>query len=374
NSTGDTLFDRATLAAASVALQQSTHVRVYPRTRLPTIYGLMGIMNRDTTLSFELAQEVAERDHVRCVLGIFLSRTINVYRVVARLADVDQHRVIAELSDSSRSADGVLRALDDVLTRVRQSLGESRRDVAARRVPLPLVTTASLEALRSYADGAAAWERSDYKTAREHWERAVDLDTGFAMALGALGKWNYYTHDREAGERYFAAALSRSNRLTEWEQLTLRINRAFARGNTDSSLVLSRLRAERFPSVYSWYDLGTALMRANRDEEAIEALRRALRFDSLNVNTWINIATSTSKLKRDEPARLAYREAERIDPTVLYRNNVNNEYGRVLVDLGRVAEAESAFKRMATAPRIEDRALGLRSLAFLAFWRGRVQE
>ena len=88
NTTGDTLLDRGILSAASIALQQSAHLRLYSRARLPAVYERMRITNRDTALTFELAQEVAERDRVRFVLGLQLDRTELGYRVTARLADV----------------------------------------------------------------------------------------------------------------------------------------------------------------------------------------------------------------------------------------------------------------------------------------------
>ncbi|MGE5100399.1 MAG: hypothetical protein ACM3SX_10475, partial [Deltaproteobacteria bacterium] len=191
---------------------------------------------------------------------------------------------------------------------------------------------------------------------------------------GSLGTWYYYTHDREAGERFYTAAFAHSSRLADWEQLDLRATRALYRGNTDSSLSLARMRAARFPGADTWTALGTALMRADHDSEAIDAFERGLRLDSLRVFAWINLATSNAKLRRYEQSRLAYTRAERVDSSVLYQNNFNNEYGRALVHLDRLADAESAFRRMANGPRIENRALGLRSLALLDFWRGRVDD
>ena len=72
----------------TVALQQSSHLRLYPRARLPGIYRLMQLPNTDTALTFALARQVAHRDHVRFVLGVEIARADDRYRIVARLADV----------------------------------------------------------------------------------------------------------------------------------------------------------------------------------------------------------------------------------------------------------------------------------------------
>ena len=374
NSTGDTIFDRSLMTAASIALRQSPFIRLYPRSRLPQLYAMMRIEHLDTALTFSLAQAVAERAGVRWALGLSLARHGDDIVVHSELADVAGHRRLA--SDSTRPVPrtDVIPALDELLFRVRRSLGESRGDLTAHRASLPLVTTASIEALHSLADGSAAWDKADYQRARELWERAVDLDTTFAMALGALGGWHYYMHDRERGEQYYQQALAHADRLTERELLGLRIGRAQNRGSIDSAIALSRQLTERFPSGTSWYDVGVYLLRANRDSEAIVAFKRSLALDSLRANAWINVATSSAKLGRLADAVENYRRAERVDSTALYRGNINNEYGTALVALGRLAEAETVFRRMASEPRIDDRALGLRSLAFLAFWRGNARD
>jgi len=374
NSTGDTLFDQALLAAATVALQQSGRVRLYSRSRLATIYQLMNVAEHGTVLDYELAKDVAERDHVRWVLGLSVSQSTGGYHIGARVADVQQRLEVADVAVAAPMREDVIRTLDEVLVRVRRKLAESRWDVRARHTALPLVTTASLEALRSYAEGSVAWSSLHYDRAGELWLRAVDLDTGFAMAYGSLGNWYYYHHDRAKGEHYYEEALKRSARLTDWERLKLLDGQASYRGNADSSLALSRIIADRFPSNASWYSYGVSLMRLGRREDAMAAFRRALRFDSLHVNSWINLATSAKGLRRFEEAIRFYEKAGSIDSTVLYSANINGEYGGALVMAGRTSEAEVTFRRMVAADRIADRMLGLRSLGWLALWQGRLYE
>ena len=374
NQTGDTLFDQSMLTAASVALDQSGRVRLYPRARLPIVYQTMNLAAHGTTLDYDLARDVAERDHVRWVLGLSISRSADGYRVGAKVADVQRHVEVADLASSAITKGDVIDALDDVLLQVRRALGESRWDSRGRHAPLPLVTTASLEALRSYSEGSAAWNDKRYDQARELWLRALDLDTGFAMAYGALGNWHYYHHDRTKGEFYYNEALKRSRRLTEWERLRLLDGQVSYRGNKDSSAALSRIIAERFPSARSWYSYGTSLMQLGRHEEAMASFHRALGFDSMHVNSWINLATSSKGLRRYDDAVRFYERAGQIDSTTLYASNINGEYGGALVHAGRPADAEKAFRRMVAGDAIADRMLGLRSLGWLALWQGRLYE
>ncbi|MGQ0538370.1 MAG: hypothetical protein ACT4R6_05435 [Gemmatimonadaceae bacterium] len=372
NETGDTLFDQGILTAASVALQQSGHLRLYPRTRLPAVYQRMQIANRDTALSYELAQEVAQRDNVRFALGLRLFRDAGGYRITARLADVVLGEEVSENSEAAERESDVIAALGRVLLSVRQRLGETRAEIRERQAPLPLVTTASIEALRSFAEGRVAWRDGQFPVAHELWRRAVDLDTGFASALGALGGWHYHHHNREEGDRYYAEALRRSARLTEWERLHLLAGLAGYRGNQDSSLALSKVIATRFPNVDTWYGYGTHLMQSGRDEEAIKALQTGLTFDSLHVNSYINLATAAKGLKRYEDALRNYRKASELDSATMYRNNINHEWGGTYVLLGRIQEAERVYQGMLGSARLQDRALGMRSMGYLALWQGQL--
>ncbi|HJU89237.1 MAG TPA: tetratricopeptide repeat protein [Gemmatimonadaceae bacterium] len=376
NETGDSIFHTGLYSAATIGLQQSGHLRLYPRSRVPEIYRLMQIKNADTALTFELAQEVAERDGVRFVLGLRIDRDGDGYRVSSQLADVVRHRVLGS-SAFAESKGGVISALDRVLLTVRRQLGESRRELATKGQPLPLVTTASLEALRSYGEGADAWDRGDYRVAEEAWRRAIDLDSGFATAYGALGKFHYYHHQREEGARYYREALKRADRLTEHERLRIDEAWAWTRGDLDSAVTVSKVIAERYPSGASWSNYGTRLMQAQRNAEAEAPLRKALTYDSTSLwvsATYINIATVLSRLDRFEEAVQAFKKAEEVDSTALYKNNINHEYGMTLVRAGRLAEAESAYRKMSRGPSVFGRASGFRSLGYLSYWRGRLDE
>ena len=374
NETGDTVFDASIARAATVALQQSRRVHLYPRSRLLATYRLMQIGNPDTALTFELAQDVAQRDRIRFVLGLRVARAGEGYRVTAQLADVSSTVHLTTTDAHARIKGDVVAALDEALRATRRQMGESRADVNEQAIPLPRVTTSSMEALRSFAEGSAAWSKGDVALARELWRRAVDIDTGFAMAYGALGASFYYDHQRSEGEQYYGEALKRVDRLSDREHLQLESSLLKYRGSLDSAVVVSRMLATRYPDAVTWYNHGTSLMQAHRDTEAMTALRTALRYDSTHVNSYINLATSARAINQFDQALAFYARAGQLDSAVLYGNNVNGEWGGTLALRGRFAEADSAFRRMSRGARISDRALGFRSLGYLALWRGRPDE
>jgi len=368
NATGDTIFDAGLTTAAIVALEQSGHFALLPRSRVRDALSRAGIPGPDSLLTLDRAREAAAREGVRFVIAPRIATEAGGYRLSAVVLDAFTDRLVKEASTVAESRAGVLPALDRVLREVRATLGERASAGQERNEPLPMVTTPSLEALRSYALGARAWREGDYDLAEEFWHRAVDQDTGFAMAYHSIGRSKALMHDRDSATYYFTRAFARSSRLTEWERLRLEESWATDRGDGDSAVRISRTIAERFPSGVSWYNYGTTLMQSNRCEEAVPAFERALALDSLSYHSHINLATCA----RRNNAALAlrhYEHAAAINPAYL-NGNAGYELGGVLAQLGLVDSAARHFGRMAALPGLYDRTLAHRGLAFLALERG----
>jgi tetratricopeptide (TPR) repeat protein len=99
-------------------------------------------------------------------------------------------------------------------------------------------------------------------------------------------------------------------------------------------------------------------------------LRKALALDSLFTNGHVNLATCLQIEGEVEAALGSYAAAGRSDSLALFRANLNHEWGVALVRAGKLAEAEAAYTRMAETGPAFNRARGLRSLAWLAMYRG----
>jgi Tfp pilus assembly protein PilF len=295
-------------------------------------------------------------------------------RLTGTLADATSQSIIATSEATAETKAGTLNGLDRVLQDIRAALGEGRTERWTNTVRLPAATTSSIEALRSYAIGGAAWSAGNFRVARELWQRALDLDTGFALAMGGLGAFHYYHHNRETGKRFYEEALRRVNRLTEWERLRISEGYAGALGDTARSFAIQRELISKYPSAVSWYNYGTALMLGNRDQEAISALREALRFDSTFASIYINLATASKNLHKDDDALRFYDRAARLDSVILRRGNLANEYGSLLVGTGRFMDAEQHYRLVVSRTNLFDRIIGFRGLGYLALRRGRLDE
>lgn len=363
----------AVASAALISLRESGRILVISRDQVQATLRRMGRAGADSALDLQLAREVAERENLDAILGLVVDSGPAGFTVAGQLVDPVTGAPMTEAEGQADTPDGAIAALDGVIAALRRGAGESRRAVAARR-RLPASTTGSLEALRAYADGRAAWRLLDARGARLHWARAVDLDSNFAMALLALSDWHYWSNDRANGEAYLARARALGDRLTDRERLALEATVAQRLGTPEEAVARLALLATTYPDRDTWSNLAAVLMRQQRCAEAIPAGRRALAFDTLFAVPWITIATCHQYLDQPDSALAAYAMAEVSQPGVLYQGSLNQEWGRAWVQSGNLAAADSVFRRMAAQGDPGNRAFGIRSLGFMAMRRGEYRD
>src|SRR2546427_12596279 len=92
--------------------------------------------------------------------------------------------------------------------KLRERIGESLKSIRAAP-PLEQVTTASLDALRRYSEGARAEQEGAWERAAASYRDASAPETGFATAFSRLAGMLY---DVRACDTAFAAAMTEACR------------------------------------------------------------------------------------------------------------------------------------------------------------------
>ena len=371
NLTGDAVFDRSLRVALDVAIAQSRYVNVLPVTRLQEALRRMKRAPTDK-LDEALASEVALREQVKAVLACTIASVGDRYALTAKIVDPQTRAAVRTESVQARNKDAVLPALDELATRVRQNLGESLASVSTQQVALPRATTASLEALRLYADSLRPQAPG---VEFDLLQQAIKVDPDFAMAHAQLGHAYYLMADqsqRRLGEEHFKRALSLFDRLSQRERLWITALAEESRGNRDASVAAYRTYLASYPDdAAAWFRIGWSyLAGVHQPELAVEAFTRAIALNPSNANTLVNLATAYSGLGKNREAVEKYNEAFALDPSLRTAVFINHEYGFTLVRAGDLDGAAENFKRMLTMDRPADRARGRRSLALLEMYRG----
>jgi eukaryotic-like serine/threonine-protein kinase len=374
NQTGETVFDNALATAFTIGLRQSTHANVVPRARIDEALGRM--QRKDAPRIDEaLGREIAVRESVRGLIAPGISRVGQQYLVFAKLVDPQSGAEVRSYGERASDADDILNALSRIGDALRRDLGESLESIRQDSRPLPKVTTASLAALQSFADGGELWRKARYKEAVVHYQRAIDHDPDFAMAHAAIGGAlaSFVFNETARGKQHLDRAMALADRTTEREHMFLQVTYQATLGNRMDAANSYRAYLYRFPDDYRVrYNFGGLLREVRLFDEAVTEYDEVLRLSPNNASVFINLATSHAGAGRTEEALVAYDKAFALEPTWKAGGNLNHEYGFALVQAGRPGDAGTVFGMK--LPSREERPGGLRSLALLDLYRGKYRD
>ena len=371
NQTGDPRFDDALLTAFAVSIEQSRFVNVFPRSRLESVLKRMGRTGTERT-TVPLAREVCTRENIRALIANTITRTGQEFEMTAELIDPGTGATVRSYKERSYGEDHILDALDSIASRVRADLGESLNEIHKADQPLPQVTTASLTALKEYAEASSLWKHTKYDDAVTLFKAAIEIDPKFAMAHAALGRayTSYIYYQTDLGRKEYETALALPSRLTERERMVIETHEALDLNRVEDADRLYRSYLATYPEDWSMLrDYANLLRRHGNEAEAIEQHKRILAIAPDDAHTWIEMATAYLGLENFSAAVPAYAHAFQIEPDYLTAGSINREYGKALVGNGEEQKAVSVFSDLLEKPGA--RADGLTSLALLDLYHGR---
>ncbi len=369
---GEGALARALKLALTVGVQESGYVNVFSR---PQIAGVLQQMQRpyDTAIDQEIGREICQRAGVKGLVAPEVTKVGDGYLLTVGLIEPASGVAVESFSARADDEDGLLDALETVMQRLRRAVGESLFAVRSSDKRLAQVTTASLEALKSYSEGIHLWNSGEYQQAVAHHEKAIELDPDFASAYAALGSAyaSYIFNSRDKARENFEAALERLDRVGDREINFIQAQYAGFLDRTDEEIEFLKAHLASYPDdVGSYLNLGSSYRDLGDYTRAIEAYREALRIAPRAASAMINIATCMTSEGDLEEAVEFYRAAFEIQPGWLSSGNLNHEYGMALAQLGRYQDAGDVFRLRLDQPDSNDRGFAKRSLGQLALYQG----
>jgi tetratricopeptide (TPR) repeat protein len=218
-------------------------------------------------------------------------------QVTAALYDTGDRAVIEEAS-----AEGVdpFALVDDVATQLLAGVegpGARVRQIAG-------VTTASYPAFRAYLEGEAAFRTFEFLPALESFQRAVELDSLFAMAYYRLSVAAEWLTRPEVARAAAEAAYRNASRLSERDRQLLEAFLAWRRGEHGEAERLYRAILADYPTdVEAWFQLGEVLHHANPLHgrplvEAREAFETVLSYEPRDMAALVHLVRTAAIEKR----------------------------------------------------------------------------
>ncbi len=148
-------------------------------------------------------------------------------------------------------------------------------------------TTTSFEALKHYLDAEAALRRAEYQTAFDEAEKAIAIDSTFALALYAKASAMGWFGDQKESIPVMRAAARHSDGLNQRAQDLIRASIAFDEGRPDDAeRIYRRMIAERPNDLEAIGELAETLghydYREYRMRETLRLMEDLTRFDPDN--------------------------------------------------------------------------------------------
>jgi putative peptide modification system cyclase len=223
NLAGDARLDDSLEQAFRISLEQSRYVNVLSDLKVRETLQRMQ-RKPDAQVDRILGAEIALRDGARALLLPTVAEVGGRLRVSVEVVDPrTQTTVYAAMADG-KGIDSALASIDEVTDQLRNQLGEAMESVQQTSVPLPNVSTPSLDALKAYA-----LARNVMDTARDRpavlglYQRALQLDPQFALAHAGIAATHASFGEVAAAKEQWRKALALPDRLSSQEKLRIEL-------------------------------------------------------------------------------------------------------------------------------------------------------
>lgn len=224
NQTGDKSFDYLQKAIPNLlitSLEQSNYFHV---TTWQRMFDLLKQIGHDSieTIDEELGFELCRMEGIATiVLGSFI-KAGEQFATDVKVLDVASKRLLKSASSQGEGVGSILQNQIDELSRdIAQGVGLSERKIAITQKLVAEVTTNSMEAYQHYIMGITELGHSNHEDAKVSLEKAVQLDSTFAIAQWYLGLANNFLRDEKGAQEAFEKAKALSYKAPNKERLLI---------------------------------------------------------------------------------------------------------------------------------------------------------
>jgi len=246
NRTADSTLAETVTELTRIDLAQSPIISILEPSQVGIVLERMR-RPRDTTLTPDLAREVAEREGIKAYITGEIAPVGEGFVLAARIISTETGEAIVSGRETADDASGLITAVDNLSAHLRERIGESLRSVRADE-PLEAVTTSSIDALRMYAQSRRAGDRNDYERAITLLEEAIAADSLFAAAYRALGIYFANIGQAWRADTPLTRAYELRERLTEHERyLATAAYQTYVNDDRQSAIEAYQTLLEKYP-------------------------------------------------------------------------------------------------------------------------------
>jgi len=211
---------------------------------------------------------------------------------------------------------------------------------AAEAVEIP-ITTASEEARAVFLEGRVLSDNLRTDEAREHFDKAIELDPDFAQAY--LYRSFAFTSNEDL-KSHLKQAVALADNVSEGEQLLIKQSKAFnLDNNLGEWLELRRQLAQKYPGDKRARNLlGVAYFSRDEDAKAIAEFEAAVALDKNFPPPYNQLGYAYREIREYEKAEQAFKDYISLIP---YDPNPYDSMADLYVKMGRFEEAIENYQK-----------------------------
>ncbi len=284
NRTGDSQYDYLREAIPNLlitSLEQSKYLSVVSWERMRDLLAQSGRDARGL-IDQDVGFEVCRLDGIdTIVLGSF-ARADEVFVTDVKVLDVHSKQLLKSVSVKGEGVGSILaNQIDELGREISRGVGLSERSIAAYDRPVAEVTTRSMDAYHFFLEGREEYYNRYPVDARRSLEKAVELDSTFALAWLYLGRAHRNLRDYNSSNRAYVKARELSTSAPEKDRLYIDAMCALVIENDDRKHheLLSEL-VRRYPKEkLAHFQMALHYRIQGKHEEAMESFQEALALD-----------------------------------------------------------------------------------------------
>lgn len=315
NTTGDTAFDDTLKQALAVQLGQSPFLNIFSEERVRQQLKYMNLAP-DAPINRDVAKAICARQNIKAMLLGTVSAVGSRYVVVIEAVNSETGDMIASEHFEVQGKEQVLKELGPAASRLREKLGESLGSIKAFDAPIENVTTSSWDALRQYSLGMKLHSRADYNGAIPFYQRAIQIDSSFAIAHARLASCLNATKQLEFSRAEFFKAYQLRDRVSERELFFITSNYY---GGVTGEWDLQIQELEKWKTTYprDWDPLNLLAYRytiTGPFELAVTEGNKAIELNPNDTRAYVNVGVAFIKLNKFDDAKNVLLKAGQLSP------------------------------------------------------------
>jgi serine/threonine protein kinase/tetratricopeptide (TPR) repeat protein len=322
NTTGDSVFDGTLKQALAVQLEQSPYLNIVPDETVRKALQFMGKSGNER-VSGSVAREICERQNIKAMLAGSITTIGSTYVVALDAVNCRTGDSLAREQITASSKEAVLPAVGKAASGLRGKLGESLASIQKFDAPVTEATTASLDALKSYAAAEEARNQGSEVEVIPLLQRATELDPNFALAYARMGAVYSNIGESDRSQDSFKKAFDLKERVSERERYYISGHHYGSLGDIEKEKETLELATKAYPNDES-FSANLALQHNlfyGNFEQALQLANQAIRSAPGSPFGYIHAAFAHVALNRLEEAQSVLQRAVEMKADNLFIHN-----------------------------------------------------